>query len=259
MFKDERFQSGQGKYDKYGRRVEKKTNELKKFYRLEDEDDDDENKQVDEQEDNEPAPAAHVKKSSSTNSSTSDDDDEDSEEKAVQDETIAKNDEKLTRLEYLNRMARGELAPGSDDSSDDSDSDSDDENDGDVQSEPESEKEDVPMGEETKRFAVQNCDWSRIRAVDIFALCQSFAPATGAVRDVTIYPSDFGLQKMVRCSCVVLCLYRSCSNIVTDSLLLTCVNVWLLSVERRGAVRSTGFVERGQQEEGQEGPFCGGR
>lgn len=95
-------------------------------------------------------------------------------------------------------MARGELADDSDDDSDDSSDDDDSDASAAASDASESEKEDVPMGEETKRFAVQNCDWSRIRAVDIFALCQSFAPATGAVRDVTIYPSDYGLQKMVR-------------------------------------------------------------
>lgn len=207
MFRDARFQSGQGKYDKYGRRVEKQANELKKFYRLEDkpddsddeeeaekataDDDDDDDEQEEEEEEEEGKSKQQLKKGSTT-SSTSDDEE--------QDGTIAKNDEKLSRLEYLNRMARGELADGSSSDSD-SDSDSDDAEDA-LESEPESEKEDVPLGEETKRFAVQNCDWSRIRAVDIFALCQSFAPATGAVHDVTIYPSDYGLQKMVRaCEC----------------------------------------------------------
>lgn len=52
VFKDERFQSGQGKY---GRCVEKTTNELKKVYRLKDEGDDDEDK--------EDEPAARRKKS----------------------------------------------------------------------------------------------------------------------------------------------------------------------------------------------------
>ncbi|TYZ62740.1 hypothetical protein PybrP1_000181 [[Pythium] brassicae (nom. inval.)] len=207
VFKDARFQSGQGKYDKYGRRVEKKTNELKKFYRLEEEDDDDDDKTQekeaaeddddDDEADDEEKPASSaaakndLQKSSSRASSTSDDDE-------ATDETIARNDEKLSRLEYLNRMARGELANGRSSDSDDSDDDSDDDDaDADaLASEPESEKEDVPLGEETKRFAVQNCDWSRIRAVDLLALFQSFAPATGAVHDVTIYPSNFGLQKM---------------------------------------------------------------
>ncbi|TMW69323.1 hypothetical protein Poli38472_001479 [Pythium oligandrum] len=170
VLKDERFQAVQGKYDKYGRRLDKSQNELKKFYRLED----------DEEEDKEEA---------------SDDDEE--EEKAVKatssDEEEKESDPRLSRLEYLNRMARGELASGDESSSSSDDSDM---SDAEVEEYEEKEKEDVPMGEETKRFAVLNCDWTRIRAVDIFALCQSFAPATGAVKDVTIYPSDFGLEKM---------------------------------------------------------------
>ncbi|POM67379.1 Pre-rRNA-processing protein ESF1 [Phytophthora palmivora] len=164
--KDERFQSVQGKYDKYGRRIEKKENELKKFYRLEEEEEEKED--------------AMAKAPSTT---SSDDDDADA--------TVAKNNEKLSRLDYLNRMARGELESASDSS------DSDDSDDEEVEAEAPKEEEDIPMGEETKRFAVLNCDWTRIRAVDLFALCQSFAPATGAVQNVTIYPSDYGLQMMV--------------------------------------------------------------
>ncbi|KAG1693239.1 hypothetical protein DVH05_023704 [Phytophthora capsici] len=174
--KDERFQSVQGKYDKYGRRIEKKDNELKKFYHLEDEEaGNDEEKQEEEE--------AKPKDPSTT---SSDDDNEDA------DATVAENNEKLSRLDYLNRMARGELESGSDSS----DSDSEDSDDEEVEAAAQEEQEDIPMGEETKRFAVLNCDWTRIRAVDLFALCQSFAPATGAVQNVTIYPSDFGLQKM---------------------------------------------------------------
>ncbi|KAG2763368.1 hypothetical protein PC129_g6757 [Phytophthora cactorum] len=166
--KDERFQSVQGKYDKYGRRIEKKDNELKKFYHLDEE----------EEENDDEA------KAEAPSTTSSDDDNEDA------DATIAKNNEKLSRLEYLNRMARGELESGSDSS------DSEDSDDEEVEAAAKEEEENIPMGEETKRFAVLNCDWTRFRAVDLFALCQSFAPATGSVQNVTIYPSDFGLQKM---------------------------------------------------------------
>ncbi|KAG7383320.1 pre-rRNA-processing protein esf1 [Phytophthora pseudosyringae] len=171
--KDERFQSVQGKYDKYGRRIEKKDNELKKFYRLDDEDEEQEQEEE----------KAETKAPSTT---SSDDDNEDA------DATVAKNSEKLSRLDYLNRMARGELESGSDSS----DSDSEDSDDEEVEAAAKEEEEDIPMGEETKRFAVLNCDWTRIRAVDLFALCQSFAPATGAVQNITIYPSDYGLEKI---------------------------------------------------------------
>ncbi|KAH7491564.1 hypothetical protein KRP22_002969 [Phytophthora ramorum] len=176
--KDDRFQSVQGKYDKYGRRIEKKDNELKKFYRLEEEEEEEDEEEEEEEEKESKAKA----KASSTTSSDDDDDEADA--------TVAKNSEKLSRLDYLNRMARGELASGSDSSDSD---DSDDDEPVETEKEPE---EDIPMGDETKRFAVLNCDWTRIRAVDLFALCQSFAPPTGAVQNVTIYPSDFGLEKM---------------------------------------------------------------
>ncbi|CAH0489145.1 unnamed protein product [Peronospora farinosa] len=170
---DDRFQSVQGKYDKYGRRIQKKENEMKKFYCLKEED-------KEQQIGGDGEDKAMIK----VPSTTSFDDDADA--------TVAKNNEKLSRLDYLNRMARGELESGLDSS----DSDSEDSDDDEVEGVIKDEKEEIPMGEETKRFAVLNCDWTRIRAVDLFALCQSFAPATGTVQDVTIYPSDYGLEKI---------------------------------------------------------------
>ncbi|CAI5740696.1 unnamed protein product [Peronospora destructor] len=170
---DDRFQSVQGKYDKYGRRMKKKTNEWKKFYCLKEENN--EQQIGGEGEDKAMAKAP---------SRTSFDDDADA--------TAAKNKEKLSRHDYLNRMARGELESGLDSS----DSDSEDSDDDEVEAVVKDEEEEIPMGEETKRFAVLDCDWTRIRAVDLFALCQSFAPATGTVQNVTIYPSDYGLEKI---------------------------------------------------------------
>ncbi|CEG38704.1 pre-rrna processing protein esf1 [Plasmopara halstedii] len=162
--KDERFQSVQGKYDKYGRCLEKKDSELNKFYHLDEEDDE-------------------VKLKTPVISGSDDDNENPS-------TTVAKTNEKLSRLDYLNRMARGELESDSE-SSDSEDSDNEE-----LQVYDKNEEEEIPMGEETKRFAVLNCDWTRIRAVDLFALCQSFAPSTGTVQNVKIYPSDYGLEKM---------------------------------------------------------------
>ncbi|CAH0479209.1 unnamed protein product [Peronospora belbahrii] len=178
--KDERFQSVQGKYDKYGRRIEKKDNELKKFYCLEEKEEEEDEEQPISSDPEDKAMAEDVP-------STTSFDDKDG------DSTIVKKNEKLSRLDYLNRMARGELGSGSESS--DSDSEDSDDDEAEAVSKKD-EGEDIPMGEETKRFAVLNCDWTRIRAVDLFALCQSFAPATGAVQNVTIYPSDYGLEKM---------------------------------------------------------------
>jgi NUC153 domain len=56
----------------------------------------------------------------------------------------------------------------------------------------------VPMGEVTSRLAVVNLDWDNIRAVDLMATLQSFVPTSGRVESVTIYPSEFGKERMER-------------------------------------------------------------
>nr|CCA25439.1 prerRNAprocessing protein ESF1 putative [Albugo laibachii Nc14] len=100
------------------------------------------------------------------------------------------------RLDYLTQMARGEINQDEDSSSSESESQSEGDAVNASAKEDDKQPEDIVMGDITKRFAIMNCDWTRLRAVDLFALCQSFAPATGTVIDVTIYPSNFGVQKM---------------------------------------------------------------
>lgn len=64
--------------------------------------------------------------------------------------------------------------------------------------EPESEtEEDI----DTTRLALVNMDWDHIRAVDLFKVLQSALQAThpqGSVRRVSIYPSEFGKERMER-------------------------------------------------------------
>ena len=56
--------------------------------------------------------------------------------------------------------------------------------------------ETIPESDETNRLAIVDLDWDKIRAVDILAVLRSFLTSSRAITGVTVYPSDFGLQKM---------------------------------------------------------------
>ena len=44
----------------------------------------------------------------------------------------------------------------------------------------------------TRRCAIVNLDWERVRAVDLYAVLRSFLPTGGVLRSVAILLSDFG-------------------------------------------------------------------
>eukprot|EP00624_Nannochloropsis_granulata_P004199 evm.model.NODE_31089_length_21432_cov_25.446669.3 len=121
------------------------------------------------------------------------------------------------RLEYLNRLARGEISDTSTSSStgssssfssssengDSSGSESDDEEDKDDDNEDEDviesrklEEGPIPMGEATSRIAIMNCDWEHLKALDILGILVSFKPGEGKVERVRVYVSDYGKEKM---------------------------------------------------------------
>ncbi|KAL3137794.1 hypothetical protein ABBQ38_005051 [Trebouxia sp. C0009 RCD-2024] len=56
--------------------------------------------------------------------------------------------------------------------------------------------EHIPDSEETPRLAIVDLDWDKIRAVDILAVLRSFLAKGQSIKAVTVYPSDFGLEKM---------------------------------------------------------------
>jgi hypothetical protein len=56
----------------------------------------------------------------------------------------------------------------------------------------------VETGEVTKRLAVVNLDWDHVKSVDLMALFSSFLPSTGRIQKVTVYPSEFGKERMGR-------------------------------------------------------------
>ena len=54
----------------------------------------------------------------------------------------------------------------------------------------------VPVGEASPRIAVVNLDWDNIRAIDLMAVFSSFVPSGGRILKISIYPSDFGKERM---------------------------------------------------------------
>uniref|UniRef100_A0A182TBL9 Uncharacterized protein n=1 Tax=Anopheles maculatus TaxID=74869 RepID=A0A182TBL9_9DIPT len=93
-------------------------------------------------------------------------------------------------------FARGEGVLGSESSSD-GDSGSEDEEDVFIEHVWGALDADAERTEEsTRRLAVCNMDWDRVRAVDVLVLLSSFLPPGSAIKSVTIYPSEFGKQRM---------------------------------------------------------------
>ena len=56
--------------------------------------------------------------------------------------------------------------------------------------------EHIPEADETPRLAIVDLDWDKITAVDILAVLRSFLVKGQSIKAVSVYPSDFGLQKM---------------------------------------------------------------
>ncbi|KAK2012817.1 hypothetical protein LZ32DRAFT_605139 [Colletotrichum eremochloae] len=61
------------------------------------------------------------------------------------------------------------------------------------------EQAEVEDGEITNRIAIVNLDWDNIKSADLFALFTSFLPPTGGrIEKVSVYPSEFGKERMQR-------------------------------------------------------------
>jgi hypothetical protein len=90
-------------------------------------------------------------------------------------------------------------------SSEDEDDDSDDEEEGGVEileeaafPDMQGEQAGVEMGEVSERIAVVNLDWDNIRSADLMAVFSSFVKPGGKIRKISIYPSEFGKERMER-------------------------------------------------------------
>ena len=56
----------------------------------------------------------------------------------------------------------------------------------------------IPRGQVSSRLAVVNLDWDNIRAADLMAVFSSFVPSSGRILSISIYPSEFGKERMDR-------------------------------------------------------------
>ncbi|KAI0243558.1 pre-rRNA-processing protein esf1, partial [Massospora cicadina] len=57
-------------------------------------------------------------------------------------------------------------------------------------------KDDIPLGDKTRRFAVLSMDWDNIKAKDLFKVFNSVKPEAGVILSVKVYPSEFGKERM---------------------------------------------------------------
>lgn len=183
MFNDKKFKV---KYtvDKYGRKVSKTSSEdLKKYYDMSSSDDED----------------VVIREIVEEEKQIAKDDDKvepDDNDILQSDGEVVPSTVKERLLDPNIDYARGEGRLISDSSSDEQTSD--DENDelyiehvwGELDQDAETTEE------SSKRLAACNMDWDRIRATDIMMVCSSFLPPGGSILSVTIYPSEFGKQRM---------------------------------------------------------------
>ncbi|KAI4488856.1 hypothetical protein M0804_004354 [Polistes exclamans] len=113
------------------------------------------------------------------------------------DEHLKLTNEIKEKLQDLSvNYARGEGTLLTDSSSDEETSEYSDESEDIEHGWGELDKDAETTDEITRKLAVCNMNWDRIRAVDLMVLFHSFLPSGGIIHSVTIYPSEFGLERM---------------------------------------------------------------
>ena len=159
MLRDENF-SSRAKVDRYGRKLPKDAGrkELERFYRIKDDD-------------HEGA---------------------DGEGDGDQDEEVQRE------LERINDEDEGLSSSSDSTSSDDDELDEAEEDEVFGLLDANEGQDGVPRGEVSSRLAVVNLDWDNIRAADLMAVFSSFVPGSGRLFNVSIYPSEFGKERMNR-------------------------------------------------------------
>ena len=171
---DEDF-TRRAKVDRYGRPLASDTEKsrLKRKYDFDEDEDEDGGEDEDEEEDDVP-----------------DEDDE------VQKVLRNFEEQEPSSFDPL-RDTRDTASSSEDETSSDEDSDEEADFDDEVEVGP-AQQTDIPTGEVTSRIAIVNLDWDNIRAADLMAVFNSFLPPSGSLLKVSIYPSEFGRERLER-------------------------------------------------------------
>lgn len=177
MFTDKNFSTSSAPVDKRGRPKRQKTDSsLRHYYRIEEEDTKD----------------AKKKRKDEVLSS---EEEEDSKKRKRKEEVLSSEEEEESGSDELEDLeTESDDDAGGSEEEETSSSSSSDEEEEDMEN---VEVENVPVIEEgTRRIAVVNMDWRHVRAVDLFVVLRSFLPKGGQILSVSVYPSEFGLQRM---------------------------------------------------------------
>lgn len=175
---DERFSKAdleaikkKSKIDKYGRRVKDDGDSkgFNKYYKSKDDE----------------------KKKQESEESSSEEEEGEEEESESEDVEIDEAEAKLD-------LARGEGLPSDYESSSDESSSDEESSEDEVDDDEEETDEKPPEGDPAPRFAVVNLDWDHVKSVDLMATFQSFVPSGGHIEEISIYPSEFGKERMQR-------------------------------------------------------------
>lgn len=178
MFTDKNFSTSSAPVDKRGRPKRQKTDSsLRHYYRIEEEDTKD------------------AKKKRKDEVLSSEEEEEDSKKRKRKEEVLSSEEEEESGSDELEDLeTESDDDVGGSEEEETSSSSSSDEEEEDMEN---VEVENVPVIEEgTRRIAVVNMDWRHVRAVDLFVVLRSFLPKGGQILSVSVYPSEFGLQRM---------------------------------------------------------------
>ncbi|KAL9104063.1 MAG: hypothetical protein Q9163_000960 [Psora crenata] len=164
MLRDEDF-SARAKVDRYGRPLPQggARRELQKYYRLDDEDNKDEGRLGEEEEEEEDGGTSDGGFKGAANQQG---DEEDESSSSSDDEESLEDEEEDEVFGVLEDQEGG--------------------------------RDGIPKGQVSSRLAVVNLDWDNIRAADLMAVFSSFIPTGGRILNITIYPSEFGRERMER-------------------------------------------------------------